>query len=60
MATIHHHVDTVSADDEDLARKLKKSFYADDPLIGTETYNEGLAIYDQIQIHNEYRCHESL
>lgn len=47
MATIHHHLDTVSEDDHDFARKLKKSFYVDDLLIGADTYNEGLDVYER-------------
>ncbi|XP_037564648.1 uncharacterized protein LOC119444302 [Dermacentor silvarum] len=45
MATIHHHLDN-ACKDKTLAFILKKSFYVDDLLVGAETFEDGLSIYD--------------
>lgn len=45
MATIHHHLDTVSEEDKTLAFILKKAFYVDDLLVGAGTFKEGLDFY---------------
>ncbi|XP_075551709.1 uncharacterized protein LOC142585071 [Dermacentor variabilis] len=46
MATIHHHLD-IACEDKALASILKKSFYVDDLVVGAETFEDGLSIYER-------------
>ncbi|XP_037506909.1 uncharacterized protein LOC119382991 [Rhipicephalus sanguineus] len=47
MATIHHHLDNVSGEQKTLARTLKQSFYVDDLLVGADSFDEGLDVYEK-------------
>ncbi|XP_037505303.1 uncharacterized protein LOC119381600 [Rhipicephalus sanguineus] len=47
MATIHHHLDNVGGEQRTLARTLKQSFYVDDLLIGADSFDEGLDVYNK-------------
>ncbi|XP_037515323.1 uncharacterized protein LOC119391742 [Rhipicephalus sanguineus] len=47
MATIHRHLDNVGGEQRTLARTLKQSFYVDDLLIGADSFDEGLDVYNK-------------
>ncbi|XP_050027760.1 uncharacterized protein [Dermacentor andersoni] len=46
MASVHYHLDS-TCEDQALASILKKSFYVDGLLVGAETFEDGLSIYDR-------------